>query len=252
MIAILSPAKRMLVKDANGHFSIPEFNELAFSLIQKMRTIRPKSLQELMEISPKLADQNLKRYFNFSQEHTNENSLQSIFAYKGDVYVGLDPEKFDDEDLQFAQEHLRIISGLYGILKPLDLIQEYRLEMGIKIKIGRKKDLYDFWKEKVTNSLKNAIDSSGSEFLVNIASDEYFNVLDLKRIKTQIIKIHFREYKDEKLQFVSFNAKKARGSMARYIIKNRINESDSLKGFDYNGYYFDEKISKENEFWFIR
>jgi uncharacterized protein len=206
----------------------------------------------LMDISPKIADQNMNRNFYFSGEYTSDNSKQAFFAYRGDVYVGLDSEKFNAEDLQFAQVHIRIISGLYGILRPLDLIQEYRLEMGIKIKIGRKKDLYDFWKEKVTISLRDAIQKSGSEFLVNLASDEYFNVLDLKKLKTQIIKIQFREYKDNKLQFVSFNAKKARGSMARYIIKNRINETESLKGFDYDGYYYDEKISKENEFWFIR
>lgn len=252
MISILSPAKRMVVKDATGNYSIPEFRDEAIILINKMKTLKPKALQELMDISPKLTDHNMKRYYDFSEDHNLNNSLQSVLAYKGDVYIGLEAEKFSNEDLEFTQNHLRILSGLYGILRPLDLIQEYRLEMGIKIKIGRKNDLYQFWQSNITNSLNNAIEASGSNILVNIASDEYFNVLNVKKLNASIIKIHFREYKDDKLQFVSFNAKKARGSMARYIMKNRINDPEDLKGFDYDGYYFDEKLSNEKELWFLR
>jgi cytoplasmic iron level regulating protein YaaA (DUF328/UPF0246 family) len=252
MIAILSPAKRMEAKTASSINTQPQFLDEAMLIMKKLRTLKVSQLQKLMDISPKIADQNMKRNFDFSLEHTPDNSTQAFFAYKGDVYVGLEPFQFDRADLDFAQKHIRIISGLYGVLRPLDLIQEYRLEMGIKLKLGRKKDLYEFWKEPLTQILKSSMEESGSNILVNTASDEYFNVFDLKKLKAVVLKIQFREYKDEQLQFVSFNTKKARGAMARYIIKNKITEPESIKGFDYEGYYFDEQMSNDREFWFVR
>ena len=252
MIAILSPAKRMSANQANDKYSLPHFQNEANVLLKKLKTLKPSQLQKLMDISPKIADQNMKRNFEFSPDHNPNNSTQAFFAYKGDVYIGLDPKQFDAFDLDFAQAHIRIISGLYGMLRPLDLIQEYRLEMGIKLKIGRKKDLYDYWNVPLTEFLKTSLSESGSNILVNTASDEYFKAVELKKLKADVLKIQFREYKDEKLQFISFNTKKARGAMARYLIKNKINDTESIKGFDYEGYYYDEKLSNSNEFWFVR
>lgn len=252
MIAILSPAKRMEAKTASSEYTLPQFLDEAVLIMSKLKSLKVSQLQKLMDISPKIADQNMQRNFDFSREHNSDNSTQAFFAYKGDVYIGLEPQQFDRTDLDFAHKHIRIISGLYGVLRPLDLIHEYRLEMGIKLKLGRKKDLYEFWKEPLTQFLKSSLNESGSNILVNTASDEYFNVFDLKKLKAEVLKIQFREYKDEKLQFVSFNTKKARGAMARYIIKNKITEPDSIKGFDYEGYYFDDKNSNDQQFWFVR
>jgi uncharacterized protein len=252
MIAILSPAKRMEAKKASGKFTQSEFQHEALVLMDKLRSLKVSQLQKLMEISPKLGDLNIRRNFEFFPQHNSENSTQAIFAYKGDVYIGLDPKQFTSEEMDFAQKHIRILSGLYGILRPLDLIQEYRLEMGIKLKVGRKNDLYEYWRELVTQKLNTYLEASGTNILVNIASDEYFSVLDLKKLKADILKIQFREYKEERLQFISFNTKKARGAMAQYLIKNRVEDIESIKGFDLEGYYFEEKMSNDNEFWFVR
>ena len=252
MIAILSPAKRMEVKGSKDNFTMPEFLPQAEELMKKLKTLKSKQLQKLMDISTKLGDINVERNFHFQYEHNSDNSTQAILSYKGDVYVGLEADKFSDAELDFTQKHLRILSGLYGVLLPLDIIQEYRLEMGTKLKIGRKKDLYHFWNGKLTESINEALISSGSELLVNLASDEYYKALNEKKLKAEIIKIQFREYKNEELKFISFNTKKARGMMARYIVKNRITGKENLKGFDFENYYFDEKLSSENEYFFVR
>jgi cytoplasmic iron level regulating protein YaaA (DUF328/UPF0246 family) len=252
MVAILSPAKRMEAKKTSGSYTIAEFQDKAMELMSVLKKYNEKEIQELMDISPKIADLNMKRNFEFNIPHKPENARQAVLAYKGDVYVGLGATDFTEKDLEFAQKHLRILSGLYGLLRPMDLVQEYRLEMGIKLQHGKKKDLYEFWKEIVTDSLNQALRESGSEVLMNTASDEYLNAIDLKKLKARILKVQFREYRDDKLKFISFNAKKARGSIVRYMIKNHINDPNEIKGFDYDGYYFDEKMSGEDEFWFIR
>ena len=252
MISILSPAKRMEIVQNDLNYTIPEFLELTGKLINELRAFNSAGLQKLMGISPKLADLNFERNQQFTAKHSKDNASQAILAFKGDVYIGLDASTLDKGDLDFAQQHLRILSGLYGILRPLDLIQPYRLEMGTKLKNPRGNNLYDFWKNILTEKLNQEIKQSGSNILINLASDEYYKVLDTKNLKADIVKIVFKEYKGDKLKFISFNAKKARGLMSRYIIKNRINDKESLKGFDFDGYFFEEDLSKKNKLWFIR
>ena len=252
MISILSPAKRMEITKNDFKYTIPEFLDQTGELMNELRSFNSADLQKLMGISPKLADLNFERNQQFKNKHSGDNSSQAILAFKGDVYIGLDASTLDVEDLDFAQQHLRILSGLYGMLRPLDLIQPYRLEMGTKLKNPRGNNLYDFWKNILTDKLNETIEKSSSNILINLASDEYYKVLNPDKVKAEIIKIVFKEYKGDKLKFISFNGKKARGLMSRYIIKNRINDKESLKGFDYDGYYFEENMSKEDELWFIR
>jgi len=252
MIAILSPAKRMEITGNIPEFTLPTFLSDAGLLMKELKSYNSANLQKLMGISPKLADLNFDRNQKFQNGHSEKVASQAIFAFKGDVYVGLDASSLDPSDIDFAQQHLRILSGLYGILRPLDLIQAYRLEMGTKLKNPRGNTLYEFWKNILTDYLNKDIQNSKSDILVNLASDEYYKVLNKNKIKAEIIKIVFKEYKGDKLKFISFNAKKARGLMSRYIIKNKINDKESLKGFDSAGYYFDDKLSTENELWFIR
>ncbi len=252
MIAILSPAKRMKITKNDLKFTIPDFLDQTGILMNELRAYNSADLQQLMGISPNLSDLNFERNQQFENIHSIDNSAQAILSFKGDVYIGIDAPSLDSGDLDFAQDHIRILSGLYGILKPLDLIQPYRLEMGTKLKNPKGNNLYAFWKKKLTGKINEDIKKSGSEILLNLASDEYYKVLDKDDITAKIIKIVFKEYKDDKLKFISFNAKKARGLMSRYIIKNRINDKESLKGFDYEGYYYEDTLSKEDELWFIR
>ncbi len=252
MIAILSPAKRMEITKNDFQFTTPQFLDNTGKLMNELRAYNSAELQKLMGISPKLADLNFERNQQFEKEHSKDNSSQAIFAFRGDVYIGLDVNSLGTEDLDFAQQHLRILSGLYGVLRPLDLIQPYRLEMGTKLKNPKGDNLYEFWKDILTEKINDDIKNSGSDIFVNLASDEYYKVLEPKKINAEIIKIVFKEYKGDKLKFISFNAKKARGMMSRYIIKNKINDKESLKGFNYDGYYYDDKLSKKDELWFIK
>lgn len=252
MKLILSPAKRMDIKQTEFRSTFPDFMIESQTIMKKLKSLNSKQLQELMDISPKLAEQNFERNQSFDFDHNPGNSMQAIFAYTGDVYMGLEAKKFNVSDLEFAQKTILILSGLYGILRPLDLIQAYRLEMGTELKFLKYKNLYDFWKNKLTKKINEVLIQDERPLLVNLASDEYYQAIDAKKIKADIIKIQFREYKGEKLQFVSFNAKKARGAMARYIIVNRIIDKESLKGFNYEGYFFEESLSGENEYWFIK
>lgn len=252
MKLILSPAKRMDMMQTEFGFTLPEFMNESQTIMKKLKTLNSKQLQDLMEISPKLADQNFERNQLFAFDHNPGNSIHAIFAYIGDVYMGLEAKKFNESDLEFAQNTILILSGLYGMLRPLDLIQAYRLEMGTELKFSKYKNLYDFWKNKLTKKMNEILSQDESPLLVNLASDEYYSSIDAKKIKADILKIQFREYKGEKLQFVSFNAKKARGAMARYIVVNRLNDKESIKGFNYEGYYFEDSLSRENEYWFVK
>lgn len=252
MIAILSPAKRMEISKNDFPFSTPHFLNETGKIINVLKSTNPPALQKLMKISPKLADLNFQRHLDFDLNHTKDNSTQAFFAYKGDVYRGLEADTLDKTDLEFGNQHIRIISGLYGLLNPLDLIQPYRLEMGTKLKTSEYDNLYKLWKEISTKKLNFDIKQSGSDILLNLASDEYYKAIEPKDINAQIIKVHFKEYKGEQLKFISFNGKKARGMMSKYIIKNKINDAESIKGFDYEGYYFVEEDSNENEYLFVK
>ncbi len=249
---VISPAKSL-----NESAVIPtkEFTEAVFlkqaETIQKsLRKKTPKQLMELMEISDRLAELNWQRNQDWQLPFTQNNARPAIYMFDGDVYTGLDAYTIPLEKIEYLQENLRILSGLYGILKPLDLMQSYRLEMGTNLAIGTKKNLYEFWKETLTKHLNETLQEN--EVLVNLASKEYFSAIDAKKIKVPIITPEFKDYKDGKLKMISFFAKKARGLMVRYAIDHQLQNPEDLKNFDYEGYRFDESLSKKNQWVFTR
>ena len=253
MLSIISPAKRLNGKAKQDFpYSPPPLLNHTMELIEILKSTNPAQLQKLMKISPKLADLNFQRFGEFDLEHNLDNSTQSIFFFKGDVYRGLEADTLQNDEIIFLNEHMSILSGLYGVLRPLDIIQAYRLEMGTKLANKRGKDLYDFWGDLITKQINQAIVKSGNKVLINLASDEYFKSIKTEKIDADIIKIIFKEFREDKLKFITFNAKRARGLMVRYIAKNKIINPKELMGFDYENYYFDHEHSTENEYWFIR
>ncbi|MXX29994.1 MAG: peroxide stress protein YaaA [Gammaproteobacteria bacterium] len=254
MLAIISPAKSL---DFDGRAptrksSVPSFLDDSAELIRELRELAPQDLSDLMGISTSLAELNYDRYATWGEPFSRRNAKQAMFAFNGDVYLGLKSTEFSERDLTWAQKHLRILSGLHGILKPLDLIQPYRLEMGTRLSNGRGGDLYDFWRDKVTAALNEAIDAQRQPILVNLASNEYFNAVDTARIDARIITPTFKDLKNGRYMFISFFAKKARGLMAAYLIKNRVSTLKALKAFDWQGYRFSPAQSSANEWVFLR
>jgi len=238
---LISPAKSL---DFESKFncaisSQPQFEKDAQKLADEMKNYSSKDLAESMNISPKLSELNFERWKNFKK---NE-SRQALLAFDGDVYAGIEKEKYGKKDFEFAQEHLRILSGLYGILRPLDLIKPYRLEMGF---CG--KNLYEFWNKKIADELQK----SDAQCLINLASEEYFGAVDRKKITKPIINIFFKEKKNGALKIIGINAKKARGLMTNFAIKNKITEAQKLKKFAQEKYEFDEKLSDKNNWVFVR
>jgi len=253
MKIIISPAKSLnFEKDLpTNSFSLPVFIEDSKIINENLKKKNPSQLKELMKISDKIAELNWRRNVEFNTPFTNSNSRPSLFTFDGDVYNGIDAFSLDDSKISKAQSSLRILSGLYGILKPLDLMQAYRLEMGTKIKIKESKNLYEFWKKKVTDFLNDELVEN--EIFVNLASNEYSSVIDKKSLKVKMTSPIFKDFKNGKLKIISFYAKKARGLMTRYILDNDINSVNDLKGFDYGGYYYDEQESlNSNELVFVR
>lgn len=253
MKIVISPAKSLSFdrKISTNLYTLPIFKEEMAIINTELKKKTPNELSELMHISEKLADLNWQRNQEFSLPFSPENAKQAVYVFDGDVYDGLDVQSLENQEIEKLQQHLRILSGQYGLLKPLDLIQPYRLEMGTKIHIEKAKDLYEFWKCKITNAINQEINEN--ELFINLASNEYFKAIDTKKLKTKVITPVFKDYKGEELKIISFYAKKARGLMVRYIVKNDIKTIDDLKGFDYEGYTFSEKHSiKENELIFIR
>ena len=219
-------------------YTLPELLDNSQQLIHEARKLTPPQISSLMRISDKLAGINAARFHDWQPDFTPENARQAILAFKGDVYTGLQAETFSEDDFDFAQQHLRMLSGLYGVLRPLDLMQPYRLEMGIRLENARGKDLYQFWGDIITNKLNEALAAQGDNVVINLASDEYFkSVLDEKNGKFKII---------------SFYAKKARGLMSRFIIENRLTKPEQLTGFNSEGYFFDEASSSNGELVFKR
>lgn len=252
MKIVISPAKSL-----NFESPLPVqkhtdslFLKEAETIQKNLKKKKPKQLMELMDISEKLADLNWERNQNWSLPFTAENARPAIYAFDGDVYTGLDAYTLPVEKLEVLQAKLRILSGLYGVLKPLDLMQPYRLEMGTSLPIGTKKNLYEFWKKKVTQSLNNELQEH--EIFINLASNEYFSAVDTKTLKAPVITPEFKDYKDGKLKMISFFAKKARGLMVRYIIDTNAETIDDLKQFNYEGYAFDANLSKGNTLVFTR
>ncbi|MFD2565227.1 peroxide stress protein YaaA [Aquimarina rubra] len=253
MKIVVSPAKSL---DFETTLPTDKYTEPSFlTEAEKLNTIlqkkTPKKLSDLMSISDNLAQLNWQRNQDFSLPFTKENARPAVYAFKGDVYIGLDSYTIPEEKLDVLQDKLRILSGLYGILKPLDLMQPYRLEMGTKLKVGRKNNLYEFWKKQVTEQLNAELEDD--ELFVNLASNEYFSVIDRKALKVPIITPQFKDWKGDKLKMISFFAKKARGMMVRYIIDTGAETIEDLKGFNYDGYGFSpEQTTKPNELVFVR
>ncbi len=254
MIIVVSPAKTLHNQapiHLEQHFQA-DFLPEAAKIISVMKKKKPAQLAKLMDISTKLAELNFQRFQVWELPFTPENSWQAVLMFNGDVYQGLKAETFSAAEFETAQQKLRILSGVYGLLKPLDLIQPYRLEMGTLIGIAGKKNLYEFWKTKITTKLNLELAQNKQAILINLASNEYFSAIDVKKLKARIITPSFKESKDGNYQMISFFAKKARGLMSRFIIQNNISDPEEIKAFDLEGYYFNNQLSKENDWVFTR
>lgn len=254
MLILISPAKTLDYQSplATTRFTLPELLDHSQQLIHEARKLSAPQIKKLMNISDKLADLNATRFHDWQPNFTPENARQAILAFKGDVYTGLQAETFSEEDFDFAQQHLRMLSGLYGVLRPLDLMQPYRLEMGIRLENAKGKDLYQFWGDVITHKLNEVIDAQGIRFVINLASDEYFKSVKPKKLNAELIKPVFLDEKNGKFKVISFYAKKARGLMSRFIIDNRLTKPEQLKDFNRKGYFFDEEASANGELVFKR
>lgn len=255
MIIILSPAKILNFKEqtTTDKFTMPEFMTKAESLVKLMRDLSPSELSKLLDINTNLTQLNFDRFFNWHKPFTLKNAKQAAFTFDGEVFRGLNAETLSADDLEYAQTHLRILSGLYGVLRPLDLIQAYRLEVSSKLQNPSGKDLYAFWKESVTESILKALKKSGKpQFMLNLASSEYFKTLDLKNKKVRTLNVEFYEYKNDKYSQIVIYTKKARGLMARYVIENRIENEEDLKGFNAEGYWYSPQMSSPDKLVFTR
>ncbi len=252
MIIVISPSKTQDFSQRKYNFTCtePKFHNEIIELIKVLKKTSIDELKSLMNISENLAKLNYDRYHKFENNFTKENSKPAILIFKGDVYDGIDVDNYSDLDFAFAQKHLRILSGLYGLIRPLDLIQPYRLEMGIRLKTANNNNLYQFWGDKITNELNSLIKKD--EFLINLASAEYFDSVNQSKIVGRKIDIAFKEEKDGDYKIIGLFAKKARGLMANFIIKNKLIKPEQLKSFRENGYNFNQSLSNESEYIFTR
>lgn len=247
MIAIVSPAKTLDFETrVNFDKSLPRFQKRAMELMEVLRKKSTNEVKKLMNISDNLAEINVERYQNFTKKKGPKHAKQAMFAFRGDVYQGLEADKFTEEDIRFAQGHFRMLSGLYGVLRPLDLIQPYRLEMGTRLEVNGSKNLYGFWGGTIAEMLNKDLEAQGDNILVNLASKEYFKAVNTDKLKGKVVEVEFKDFKSGKYKVIAFYAKKARGMMARYMIKNKLKTITGLKGFDYGGYAFDESGSTDN------
>lgn len=248
MLLVVSPAKNLDFESelSTSRFTQPELLQHSAELIKQCKTLTPADLSSLMGISDKLAGLNVARFTEWKMPFTEQNARQAVLAFNGDVYGGLDAKTFSDEDYSYAQEHLRILSGLYGVLKPLDLMQAYRLEMGIKFSNERGSNLYQFWGDIITDTMNDALAKQGDDILINLASNEYFKSIKKKSLKATVITPAFKDWKNGQYKMISFYAKKARGLMARYIIQNKIDNVAELKTFEVDGYAYNADLSTES------
>ena len=254
MILVLSPSK---TQDFNGKpcistHTLPEFLPESEKLIKELRKYPAGKISTLMDISDKLATLNVQRYKDFKPPFTPANARQALLAFKGDVYEPIEVDSYTGGDFAFAQKHIRILSGLYGLLRPLDLIQPYRLEMGTRLPNARGKDLYAFWGDSITQSLNQALAPDKNRILINLASEEYFKAVMPAKLEGKLINIIFKENQKGKLKVIGLFAKKARGLMANFIVKNRIVAKDGLKSFKESGYRFEPKFSAMQQYVFVR
>ena len=243
MLIVLSPSKSMDMEPSGPADSTqPPFLDRSEQLVAKLRRFSTAKLMDFMEISEKLADLNRGRFRDWQPPFTTANAKQALLAFTGDVYEGLEAGSLKKRDIQYAQRHLRILSGLYGLLRPLDLIQPYRLEMGRPLETRGAKNLYAFWRDTITENLH----AEKGDILVNLASQEYFKAIDPGKLEKEIVAPVFKDEKNGKLKIISFHAKKARGAMARYLIENRIADRDGLLGFSEDGYAYNPELSNSS------
>ncbi|NKG33322.1 peroxide stress protein YaaA [Acinetobacter junii] len=254
MLALISPAKTLDYTTAlpTDTHTQPRLLEQSQQLIDVCRKLSATEIASLMTVSEKIANLNVERFRDWNAEFDFSNARQALFAFKGDVYTGLDAYHLKDQDIDFAQQHLRMLSGLYGLLRPLDLMMPYRLEMGTKLKNSRGNNLYEFWGSIITEQINQDLAEIDAKVLVNLASDEYYKSVNEKKIQAEIIKPVFLDQKNGKYKVISFYAKKARGLMARYLIENKLSQVEQLKAFDSEGYYFDAESSSDKELVFKR
>lgn len=253
MLILISPAKK-LQSNKNVHLKLTniEFPGESKELVSEIRKYTPQDLSSLMDISPKLAELNFERYVKWEFPFNSEDAGPALYMFNGDVYRGMQASTFSEDEISFAQNHLRILSGLYGLLKPADKIMPYRLEMGTKLKTKKGKNLYEFWGDKITELINKQLKAGKEKYVINLASNEYFKAVKPEKIQGKIITPVFKEQKGENFKVIAIHAKRARGLMCRYIIKNKLSDIEDLKGFDYENYSFNYSLSSEKEFVFTR
>ena len=253
MLLIISPAKNLSLKPhIYKYTSSIAFSKESEKLASILKKMKAKQLSDLMQISPKLGELNFERYQKWSYPFSGKESGSAIFMFQGDVYKGLQAEIFNEDEMEFAQQHLRILSGLYGVLKPLDVIAPYRLEASTVLENEKGKDLYSFWGAKISKNIAHDLKEQNDRILINLASAEYFKLIKPKELKAEIITPVFKEYKDGEFKQIAIFAKKARGMMCRFIIRNKLTSPEELKGFDYENYGFNEVLSSKKEIVFTR
>ncbi len=254
MICIVSPAKSLnfdnyIASDSN---TLPVFLKESQRLVNQLKKKSPKSISKLMSISDNLSELNYQRFQNWGIGHESGEIKQAIYAFQGDVYLGLEAGKFSDDTMKYADDHFRMLSGLYGVLRPMDIIHPYRLEMGTKLTVGKHKNLYSYWGAKIAKKLNEVGVERNESILLNLASNEYFKSVDKKALKLDIWTPVFKDQKNGNYKVISFFAKRARGMMARFVLEHKINELEQLQAFDLEGYYFDAVDEKKQEIIFLR
>jgi len=254
MLIVISPAKTLDFETpaSNSSYTQPQLLKNSEVLIDILSTKSPSDIEKMMSISPSLAELNVERYHQWSRPFRPNNAKQAIYAFKGDVYTGLVAESFTDKQMAYAQEHLRILSGLYGVLRPLDLMQAYRLEMGIKLDNSEGANLYKFWGDKITKNINKQLKTIDSKILLNLASNEYFKSIDTKAINAEIVTPVFKDWKNGQYKLISFFAKKARGSMSAWALKNKVKTVRKLQQFNVDGYQFSPEDSSDTNIVFLR
>lgn len=245
MIAVLSPAKTLDFEPVEtAEVTTPRLMNATGTLVKTLKKKSVADIQQLMSVSEKIAQLNKDRYQAFKAPFTIDNAKPSILAFKGDVYTGLEADTFGKRDMNFAQKHIRILSGLYGVLKPLDLMQAYRLEMGTRLEQGKHKNLYSFWGNRITKLINEDLADIKSKLIVNLASIEYFRSINTDELNADVLNIHFKENRNGKYKVIAFNAKKARGRMANLMVKERIKKPENLKTLVVNDYVYNDQLSE--------
>lgn len=254
MLTVISPAKTLDFETPalTDEFTQPAHLRQSRQLIKRLRKFSADDLSRLMGVSSNIANLNADRFKQWKTPFKPENARQALFAFKGDVYIGLDAYSMNEDNINFAQKHLRMLSGLYGLLRPLDLMQPYRLEMGTRLNTGLGENLYQFWDNRITDAINKELKSMDTPILINLASNEYFKSIKTRIVKGEVITPVFKEYHKGKYQIISFFAKKARGLMSRYIIDHEFTDAESIKNFNKEGYAFDEALSRGNDWVFSR